>query len=191
MCRVDVRAIGPLESSVGLGGFNGSIHKLFGVHMVLYTVTDWLGLVPIFIAFCFGALGLFQWIKRGALRKVDFSLFVLGGFYIVVIFLFLFFEKAVINYRPVLINGILEASYPSSTTLLVSCVFPTAEMQLRHRFAKSVKSRFVSVLLYALLAFMVIARLVSGVHWASDIVGGLALSAGLVSIYAAIAHKKG
>lgn len=42
---VDVQAIGPNGSSVGLAAINAAIHELTGVHMALYTVTDWLGLI--------------------------------------------------------------------------------------------------------------------------------------------------
>ena len=131
--RVDVRTIGPQESSVGFAALNGFVHNLTGVHMLLYTITDWLGLVPIALGLGFALLGLVQWIKRKHLLKVDRSILVLGGFYILVMAAYLFFESFVINYRPVLIEGILEASYPSSTTMLVLSVMPTAELQLRER----------------------------------------------------------
>ena len=61
---VDVRAIGPQESSVGFATLNGYVHNLTGVNMSLYVITDWLGLVPIGVAFGFAVLGLAQWIKR-------------------------------------------------------------------------------------------------------------------------------
>ena len=116
---IDVQAIGPQNSKVGFATVNEFFHRLTGVNMSLYIITDWLGLVPIAFAFGFAILGLVQWIKRKSLRKVDYSLFVLGGFYIVVFLIYLLFEFVVINYRPVLINNYLEASYPSSTTMLV------------------------------------------------------------------------
>jgi undecaprenyl-diphosphatase len=100
-----------------------------------------------------------------------------------VIALFLLFEICVINYRPILIKGIMEASYPSSTTLLVMCVMPTSAIQLKNRI-KSRRLQQATVWgIYAFTAFMVIARLISGVHWFSDIIGGLLLSAGLVTVY--------
>ncbi len=183
ICFVDVRAIGPKSSFVGFAGINGFVHNLTGVHWGLYNLTDWLGLVPIFVCMGFGILGLVQWIKRKSIRKVDYDIFVLGGFYIVTIAAYLFFESVVINYRPELINGYLEASYPSSTTLLVMCVMPTAVMQFNSRIKNKVLRNIIAVAIIAFIAFMVIGRLVSGVHWFTDIVGGALLSAGLVTMY--------
>ena len=186
----DVQPIGPGESKVGLAAVNGWFHSLTGVHMTLYTVTDWLGLVP--VAFCmgFGVLGVLQWIKRRKLWKVDRSILVLGGFYVAVMAVYVLFEKVVINYRPVLIAGYLEASYPSSTTLLVMCVMPTAIMQLRERIQNGRLKIAASAVLTAFIAFMVTGRLISGVHWLSDIIGGALLSAGIVLLYAAFAKKQ-
>ena len=186
ICFLDVRAIGPQGSSVGFAGINGFVHNLTGVHFELYNITDWLGLVPIFVCMGFGILGLVQWIKRKSICKVDYDILVLGGFYIVTIAAYLFFENVVINYRPVLIGGILEASYPSSTTMLVMCVMPTAVMQFNSRIRNKLFRNIVAVTLVAFIAFMAIGRLLSGVHWLTDIVGGALLSTGLVLMYRAI-----
>ena len=183
---VDVQAIGPQESSVGYATINQFIHNLTGVHMSLYTITDWLGLVPLMFVMGFGALGLIQWIKRKHLLKVDYSILVLGGFYIVVIAAYVLFEVLVINYRPVLINGILEVSYPSSTTMLVMCVMPTAIMQFDTRIKNDVLKQCVTYAITAFIVFMVIGRLVSGVHWFTDIIGGALFSTGLVLMHRAI-----
>ncbi len=190
ICFVDVRAIGPKGSYVGFAVINGFVHTLTGVHFSLYNITDWLGLVPIFVCMGFGILGLVQWVKRKSIGKVDYDILVLGGFYIVTIAVYLFFESVVINYRPVLINGFLEASYPSSTTILVMCVMPTAMMQLESRIKNKVLGNVIDVTIIAFTAFMVIGRLISGVHWFTDIVGGALLSAGLVMLYRAIIDLK-
>ena len=183
VCFVDVRAIGPEGSSVGFAALNGFVHELTGVNWILYTVTDWLGLVPIAVALGFAILGLVQLIKRKSLWKVDHSILALGVFYIVVMAAYIFFEVVVINYRPTLIDGYLEASYPSSTTMLVMCVMPTAAMQLNVRIKNTVLRRCAVITIVAFTAFMVIGRLVSGVHWITDIIGGALLSAGLVTMY--------
>ncbi len=181
---VDVRPIGPMESSVGLARLNGFVHDLTGTNFTLYTLTDWLGLVPIATALGFAVLGAVQWVRRKRLWSVDHSLLALGVFYAVVMAVYLFFETVVINYRPVLIDGCLEASYPSSTTVLVMCVMPTAAMQLGARIQKGIFRRCVLLVLTAFVAFMVVGRLLSGVHWITDIIGGALLSGGLVMGYA-------
>lgn len=190
VCRIDVRAIGPQGSSVGFGGLNRFVHDLTGVHMWLYAITDWLGLVPILFALGFAVLGLVQWIKRKSILKVDRSILILGGFYLAVVAAYVFFEGHVINYRPVLIGGFLEASYPSSTTMLVMCVMPTAVMQLRERVKRRGFRHIVSFVLIGFTVFMVIGRLLSGVHWFTDIIGGALLSAGLVMLYHAVSSLK-
>lgn len=181
---VDRAAIGPQESVVGFSTVNGFIHGITGVHMYLYTVTDWLGLVPICFMMGFAVLGLVQWVQRRQVQQVDFSILILGGFYLVVIVIYFLFEKIVINYRPVLICGILEPSYPSTTTLLVLCVMPTAIMQLHERIQNPPCKRWATFSISAFTAFMVIGRFLSGVHWFTDIIGGILLSSSLVSIYA-------
>ena len=183
---IDVQTIGPQGSSVGFATLNGFVHNLTGVHMSLYAITDWLGLVPLAFVMGFALLGLVQWIKRKYLLKVDYSILVLGGFYIVVMAVYVLFEVFVVNYRPVLIGGILEASYPSSTTMLVMCVMPTAIMQFNARIKNNILKRFVASAITVFVVFMVIGRLLSGVHWFTDIIGGALLSAGLVMMYLAI-----
>ena len=183
---VDVQPIGPQGSTVGFATVNSWVHNLTGVHMSLYTVTDWLGLVPIAFAIGFALLGLIQWVQSNHLRQVDYSIIVLGGFYLLVMAAYVLFEVVVINYRPVLINGCLEASYPSSTTMLVLCVMPTTLMQLNARIKNQTLKRWVGFGITAFILFMVIGRLLSGVHWFTDIIGGVLLSAGLVMLYYSI-----
>ena len=187
---VDRRTIGPRDSVVGFAALNGAFHRLTGTNMALYVITDWLGLVPIAVAFGFGWVGLIQWIKRKDIRKVDYSICALGIFYIVVIAAYIFFEEVVINYRPVLIEGYLEGSYPSSTTLLVTCVMPTACMQFAARIQREKLRKIVLFINVIFILFMVFGRLISGVHWLSDIIGGGLLSAGLDLLYAAVCMKK-
>lgn len=180
---IDVRKIGPKGSEVGFASLNGFFHNITGVNFGLYDLTDWLGLVPVCFMFGFSFLGLVQLLKRKNLLKVDNDILILGGFYLVLAAVYLFFEKFVINYRPVLINGILEASYPSSTTLLTLCVMPSSAILLDRRI-KEPKLRKAAVYIIGIFTvFMVFARLVSGVHWITDIIGGIFLSIGLVFVY--------
>ena len=180
---INVKPVGPNSSCVGFADINSLFHSLTGVHFTLYNITDWLGLVPIAVCLFFAVLGLIQWIKRKKFLKVDYSILVLGGFYLLVMAFYILFEYVVINRRPVLINGYLEASYPSSTTLLVLCVMPTAFMQFKDRIKYKAFNNIVCFAIIAFIIFMVVGRLISGVHWLSDIIGGMLLSASLVTLY--------
>ncbi len=180
---IDVQNAGPKETAVGFATFNVWFHRLTGVHMLIYTVTDWLGLVPIIICMCFGMLGLVQLVKRRSLLTVDSDILLLGTYYVVVILGYLLFEMVPINYRPILIDGNLEASYPSSTTLLVLTVMPTLKYQSDRRIANPVIQKAITVFVIVFAAFMVIGRLISGVHWVTDIAGSVFLSSGMFMIY--------
>ena len=179
----DVQPIGPNGSSVGFAALNGYVHSLTGVHFSLYTVTDWLGLVPVAVCLGFAILGLCQWVRRGSPLRVDADILLLGGFYLAVIAAYLLFEEIPVNYRPTLIDGRLEVSYPSSTTLLVLTVMPTAAMQLHTRIKTPFLRRSIIASIVLFVLFMVIGRLISGVHWLTDIIGGIWLSGGLVMLY--------
>lgn len=183
--KVDVQPVGQKGTDVWFAVLNCWFHKLTGVHMGLYTITDWLGLVPVFVCIVFGGIGLWQLIKRKNLFKVDTDLIYLGIYYVIVIFGYLFFEMCPINYRPILIEGILEASYPSSMTLLVLSVMPTLVLQANRRIENKYLKRIICAFTVVFSAFMVIGRLVSGVHWLTDIMGAVFLSTGLFYLYKA------
>lgn len=127
---VDVQPLGQNGTNIGFATFNCWFHRLTGVHMTLYTITDWMGLVPIVVCLIFAGIGLVQLIKRRSLFKVDSDIIILGVYYGIVILAYSIFEIIPINYRPILIEGVMEASYPSSTTLLILCVMPTLIEQI-------------------------------------------------------------
>ena len=188
---VDVKSDGVNGTDIGFATINTWFHNLIGVNMTLYTITDWLGLVPVFICMIFGVVGLIQLIKRKSLLKVDFDIVVLGVYYVFVVFAYLLFEMIPINYRPILINGFMEASYPSSTTLLVLSVMPTLVFQVQRRTKNEKIKLVINIVTVVFSLFMVIGRLVSGVHWVTDIIGSCLLSAGLFYIYKSIVLLRG
>ena len=185
IATIDVRPVGVSNTNIGFATLNTWFHKLIGVHMSLYVITDWLSLLPLSVCAIFAGIGLGQLIKRKSLKKVDMDIILLGIYYSLVIFCFLGFEFIPINYRPILIEGAMEASYPSSTTMLVLCVMPTLIFQAKRRFTNETFKKVAFTFTYLYSAFMVVGRLLSGVHWLTDIVGGVLLSAGLFLIYVA------
>lgn len=183
---LDMQPIGVNGTNIGFATINCWFHSLTGVNMTLYTITDWLGLVPIFICMFFGLVGFVQLVKRKNLLKVDFDIIILGVYYVIVILCYLIFEMHPINYRPILINGFMEASYPSSTTLLVLCVMPTLVFQANQRLKSITLKSFITIFAVTFSVLMVVGRLISGVHWLTDIIGSCLLSAGLFYTYKGI-----
>ena len=181
--RVDVQPVGQNGTNIGFASLNCWFHKRTGVHMAIYTVTDCLSLVPIFICMLFAGVGFVQLIKRRNLFQIDFDLILLGIYYVLVIFGYMIFERIPINYRPILIEGIMEASYPSSTTLLVLSVMPTLNFQVKRRVKSTMMKNVIRAFSVLFSLFMVIGRTISGVHWLTDIIGSVILSTGLYLVY--------
>ena len=180
---IDVQAIGPKDSLVGFATINKFIFNLTGVNMVWYSITDWLGFVPLIIAFIYAMIGLVQMIKRKNILKVDKEILGLGVFYIIVIGLYIFFETYVINYRPILMDGILEASYPSSHTLLSVCICGSSLMINKYLFKNKNFFKVENIISILSILVIVIGRFISGVHWFTDIIGAILISIALLKAF--------
>lgn len=187
---IDVQPFGVNGTDIGFATVNVWFHELTGVHMTVYVLTDWLGLVPVFVCMLFGCIGFVQLVKRKSPCKVDYDILLLGIYYIIVIAGYLIFEMIPINYRPILIEGRMEASYPSSTTLLVLSVMPTLIIQVNRRVENEVVKKVICILTVLFIVFTVAGRLICGVHWLTDIVGSVLLSAGLFWTYKGIVLMK-
>ena len=182
---VDVKQVGVNGTSIGFATLNQFVFKTTGVNMIWYHITDWLGLVPIFMAMVYALLGLIQLIKRKSLFKVDKEIIILGLFYIVVISLYIFFEKVIVNYRPILMNGFLEASYPSSHTLMTICLCGSSIIVNKKLFNNKI-TKLMNMLSLVIIMITVIGRSLSGVHWFTDIFGGILISISLLITFHSI-----
>ena len=150
--------------------------------MIWSHITDWLGLIPVFMAIVYAFIGLIQFIKRRSIFKVDKEIILLGLYYIIVIALYVFFEKVIINYRPILMNGFLEASYPSSHTLMTICICGSSILINKKLFNNKI-TKVINYLSIIIITITVVGRLISGVHWFTDIIGGILISSGLLMTF--------
>lgn len=184
----DVAPIGPEGTSIGLSHLNRAVFDLFGVNMIWYHITDWLGITAILTASIFAVAGSVQWIKRRSIRKVDREILTLGGLYLVVIGLYLLFETAIVNYRPVIMSDGThpEASFPSSHTMLVCTIMGSAMMLIKKYVKEKTLSRILQAICTLIIGVTVIGRLIAGVHWFTDVIGALLISAALLSLYAEV-----
>ena len=185
---VDVQNIGPEGTAIGFAGINAAFHNATGYKDGLYTLTKLLGIVAILLVVFWAGLGVFQWIKRKSIIMVSRSILAAGGLYAVFAALYVLFEKVIINYRPMIMEGDehVEASFPSTHTMLACVVFGSSILLIR-RFVKHDILRMVLQILCGIaILTTVVGRLFCGVHWLTDICGGVLISAALVFAYAGV-----
>lgn len=180
--NVDVQPIGPEGTAVGFAAINGAVQNAFPYSDLFYSLTTYLGYLALLAVGIYGLLGVLQLIKRKSLKKVDHQLICLGVFFVLTLLCYVLFEKLPINYRPVILEEGLEASYPSSHTMLALCVFG-AMMVPYPQLIPEKKMGLVRILALLLMVISAVGRLLSGVHWLTDIVGSVFLSAALISFY--------
>ena len=182
--KVDVKPVGVNNTDIGFASINKPISDTLGYNELLYKATEYLGYLPLLFAAGYALYGGFQLVKRKSIFKVDKEIIALGGFFVVILALYVFFEKFVVNYRPVLLDGgELEASYPSSHTLMSIC-FCMAMLLINIRlFKENNLFKYFNIFLMILMVVIVVGRFLSGVHWFTDILGGIFISAGLVMTF--------
>ena len=186
---VDVKAIGPNGSSVGFAALNGAFFKLTGRIDSLYKLSEIIGYLALLSAAFFAFLGLLQLVKGKKLKAVDKDLYLLGGFYVVVLAVYLLFEKVVINYRPVLEDGQLAASFPSSHTMLAITFFGAAALQFRNRLDDQKIRSAVVIGCQFFVLLTVLLRLFCGWHWLTDVIGGILIGTALLLVYSALEDR--
>lgn len=182
---VDVAVDENAGKEIGLSSVNFAVRDAVGVHLRFYDLTQYIGYFAILSAAGFAVWAVVRFfLSRFDLRKTGIDFLVLGGLYLAVILFYVFFEIVIVNYRPVLIDGTTpEASFPSTHTVLSIVIFLSASRLLHRRFALHVNYPLFSLPFCALAVFTVVARFVSGVHWLTDIVGGVLLSAALLFLF--------
>ena len=188
---VDVRPVGPAGTSIGFATVNAGFQEAFTFNKLLYTVTKLLGVLTIAVAGAFAIFGVVQWIQRRKLLRVDLEIRNLAVLYVVFAALYVFFEKVIINYRPMIMPDETdpEASFPSTHTMLVCVVMGSTILLLKKYIHNDVLRLVLQIVSALIIVVMVVGRLLCGVHWLTDIIGGVLISAALVSAYAAMIDK--
>ena len=178
---IDVQPIGVNETSIGFSTINKFIFNKIGTNLLWYHITDYLGIITIFIALTYTIVGFIQLIKRKNIFKIDKEILILGLFYIIVILLYIFFEKFIINYRPILIDNHIEPSYPSSHILMTLCICGSSII-INKKLYQNKFTKIMNILSIIIIILTIIGRLISGVHWFTDIIGGIIISTSLLMI---------
>ena len=181
----DVQPVGPEGSSIGFAGLNVAVHEFFGMHLFWYKLTQLLGVAAIAVAGVFAVVGFVQLIQRKRLLKVDKKILMLGVIYIIVILLYVLFEKVPFNYRPVVLDPAegLEPSYPSTHTMIILTIFGTAIGVIGDYIKNAKLVLLLKIAALVIMAVTIIGRLICGVHWFTDIAGGVIISLFFINLF--------
>ncbi len=185
LCKtVDLQAIGPESSVVGFASINGFFRDLIGTHTFFYVLSEFGGILAIFTALLFAGIGGYQLYQNKDIRKVDKNILLMGCMYVLILVLYILFDKIPVNYRPVIMDEGLEPSYPSTHTLLAGGIFGCALVELRYfpRIRQDIKLKIRLGLIIAMV-LTILFRWLSGVHWFTDILGGILLSFAVAELY--------
>lgn len=186
---VDVQAVGPLGSSVGFGTVNRKFSSAIGINEDFYFVSEIFGYVALLVVAAEAVRGLIQWIKGKSLFMVQTQLFLFGLFLVVLLIFYALFEFIPVNFRPVLEDGELASSYPSSHTMLAVFVYASSIVELSYSLKNRKLKTAVTIIFSILGVLTIVTRILSGYHWISDIVGAVLLSTSLFLLYdASVIH---
>ena len=180
---VDVAKAGATLTEVGFSKFNSAIFDFFAPSDIMYKITNYVEYLVLLTAAGYATYGLVQLLKYKKITKIDRGILALGGLFLAVILCYVIFEKLAINYRPVWIDGELEASFPSSHTMITLCICAGIVLLNRTFYAENKKLKSLNYALIFLAAFIVFGRFLSGVHWATDIIGGILWATTLIFFY--------
>ncbi len=180
---IDVKPSGAQNSMIGLSTLNLFFFELLGENTNWDKITDLLMLFSIAVAGIIMFAVVNQFVKRKNIKKINENLFLFVLILLALGICYIVFEWQVVNYRPILVDGELEASFPSSHTLLVCTLLGCAIYQVKNTI-NNIAFKIITYLVFALsILLTVVGRLLAGVHWFTDVLGGVILSSALVMLY--------
>ena len=178
--RYDVQDIGFNGAPVGFATLNGAVHALFPYDEGCFAASEYIGYFCLGIAGVNALIAFIDFIKARGFRHMHRRYILTMVLYAVVVGAYVLFEFYEVNERPVA----AEASYPSSHTLLALCVLYSEIVLLGHSARRlRLWADILRMLFVALMVAMVFMRLLSGVHWLTDICGSILLSLSLCTMY--------
>ncbi|WP_022761195.1 phosphatase PAP2 family protein [Butyrivibrio sp. AD3002] len=189
--NVDVAVVPETGKPMGFYSINTAFHNIFGINIIWYRITEIFGILALLVCAVFALIGLLQLIKRKSITEVDPVIIKLGCLYAVVIALYALFEKVIINYRPIIMPDATEAeaSFPSSHTMLICVVMASTIMVIGNYIKDEKLLKLLKICCAVIMVVTVVGRLICGVHWLTDILGGILISSALLFLFKGIADK--
>ena len=194
VAKVDVKTVevkpidgvtqnGVLTTDIGFSSLNQSVADKISFNNTFYKISKYAGyLALVFVAF-YGFTGLIELMQKKSLKGVNKALYMLAAFYVCVAIVYVLFEVVVINNRPVDMGEGLEASFPSSHTMLALCVCGSSLIASKYIIKKDNFRKCLNLISWVVMLLVVCTRTLSGVHWITDIFGGILISVFMLNVF--------
>lgn len=176
-----------MEYNFNMNEFVFNLLGVNGVNKTVDKVTDILIAVVLAVIVAFGVTGVVQWIKRKSFKKIDAELrWMILPIVLVALVWFIFEKLVILNYRPYLVDGVAEPSFPSTHTMIAAGAMIVTMIVL----PKYIKKRWLRIVLDILAGILIFAigfgRIYAGMHWTTDVLGGLIFGADIALVYGII-----
>lgn len=190
--NINVDKVGPNKVEVGYSSINEKVFNKLGKNDKYDKISDYLLYEAMATVGIFGVIGLYQLIRRKSLLKIDGDIWMLAWYYVLVVAVYVGFDKLSINLRPILTEKGAEPSFPSSHTLITFCFLGVTMIQASDRVRKKALRWFINIVCIGSMLAMPILRLLAGMHWFSDVVGGIIIGHVFVLAYKAfyLRHRR-
>lgn len=182
----DVQAQETLTSEVGFATLNQAFANKVGFNETFYKISKYAGYLALILVAFYGFTGLIELLQKKSLKGVNKVLYALAAFYVCVAIVYVLFEVVVINYRPVDLGEGLEASFPSSHTILALCVCGSSLVASKYIIKKENFKKCLNIISWIVMILVVCTRLLSGVHWITDIFGGILISLFMIQAFSCV-----
>lgn len=177
---------GVLTTEVGFATLNQAVSNKVGFSETFYKISKYAGYLALILVAFYGFTGLIELLQKKSLKGVNKVLYALAAFYVCVAIVYVVFEVLVINYRPVDLGEGLEASFPSSHTLLALCVCGSSLIVSKYVIKKENFKKCLNIISWVVMILVVCTRILSGVHWITDIFGGVLISLFMIQVFSCV-----
>lgn len=184
---VDVTFEGVNGSRIGLSGINIPIRDAIGTNMIFYNISKYVGALGIALVGVLAVWFLVRIIREKSLKALTRKEYELGVLYLLTCVLYVVFSKIVINYRPIIKwdeEG-PESSFPSTHAMIAVVIFGSFCCIAGNYIKNEKLCKLIRILCVILAVLVIVGRMLSGVHWFTDIVGGVLVALSLVFAYLA------
>ena len=144
-------------------------------------ISDIILISSLMVLVVFAVLGLYQWIKRKSLAKVDKPLlWMILPLVLMAITYYIFDHFLIWNTRP---NGSGEPSFPSTHVMVVATIFFCIAIILPRYVRSKAMCIVIDLLMLLLLVSVCVGRVAANMHWISDVIGGIIFAIIFSTIY--------